>query len=354
MSATIPERIRRELRPLLRDAVEISPTGEAVLSGSIEHWCFYCDGRKRLDFARRFEAAVRPERCLVFLSMATRVEKAASALASLGLPVGAIHSGMDKETRRVALERFAAGTLRYLLTSDLGARGLDIPGITHILSLDLPEEPTIYTHRAGRTGRAGARGVSIVLADAVELSRASKIRHERRFRIPLQGPRRREGPRAHERGVLLPSQGLRGATHGGQGFPYRGWRSKRRRAQAPRHPLRAPSDEAPRRGSRGRRTEDRAKASIGALARKLDPELLRAAFDAAKSESRGRVNARSGDDRHGTHTPAARRTLARRPAARRATARQRSATPRGAPPHGDRPRSERPRQDRPNDKMPGR
>ena len=175
VSATIPERIRRELRPLLRDAVEISPTGEAVLSGSIEHWCFYCDGRKRLDFARRFEAAVRPERCLVFLSMATRVEKAASALASLGLPVGAIHSGMDKETRRVALERFAAGTLRYLLTSDLGARGLDIPGITHILSLDLPEEPTIYTHRAGRTGRAGARGVSIVLADAVELSRASKI-----------------------------------------------------------------------------------------------------------------------------------------------------------------------------------
>jgi superfamily II DNA/RNA helicase len=175
VSATIPERIRRELRPLLRDAVEISPTGEAVLSGSIEHWCFYCDGRKRLDFARRFEAAVRPERCLVFLSMATRVEKAASALASLGLPVGAIHSGMDKETRRVALERFAAGTLRYLLTSDLGARGLDIPGITHILSLDLPEEPTIYTHRAGRTGRAGARGVSIVLADAVELARASKI-----------------------------------------------------------------------------------------------------------------------------------------------------------------------------------
>ncbi len=77
VSATIPERIRRELRPLLRDAVEISPTGEAVLSGSIEHWCFYCDGRKRLDFARRFEAAVRPERCLVFLSMATRVEKAA-------------------------------------------------------------------------------------------------------------------------------------------------------------------------------------------------------------------------------------------------------------------------------------
>jgi superfamily II DNA/RNA helicase len=175
VSATIPERLRKAMRPLLRDAVEICPEGDTVISGDIEHWCFYCDGRKRLDFARRFEAAVKPDRCLMFLSMATRVEKAALALAALGLPIGAIHSGMDKETRRVALERFSKGELRYLLTSDLGARGLDIPGITHVLSLDLPDEPTVYTHRAGRTGRAKAKGVSIVLADGVELARASKI-----------------------------------------------------------------------------------------------------------------------------------------------------------------------------------
>jgi ATP-dependent RNA helicase DeaD len=175
VSATIPERLRRGMRPLLRNALEISPAGVSVLSSDIEHWCFYCDGRKRLDFARRFEAAVRPKRCLVFMSMASRVEKSAAALVHLGLPVEAIHAGMDKESRRVALERFAKGEVRYLLTSDLGARGLDIAGISHVLSLDLPEEPTIYTHRAGRTARAGAKGVSIVLADGVELARASKI-----------------------------------------------------------------------------------------------------------------------------------------------------------------------------------
>ena len=108
VSATIPERLRREMRPLLRDAAGDLPRGETgPVLRDIEHWCFYCDGRKRLDFARRFEAAVHPERCLVFLTMATRVEKAALALAALGLPIEAIHSGMDKETRRVALERFA-------------------------------------------------------------------------------------------------------------------------------------------------------------------------------------------------------------------------------------------------------
>jgi|GEM_PF-191939 len=175
VSATIPEKIRREMRPFLREAEEICPVGEKVLSAEIEHWCFYCDGRKRLDFVRRFEAAVHPARCLLFLTMASRVEKAAAALAHLGIPIEAIHSGLDKEARRVALERFSEGEVRYLLTSDLGARGLDIPGISHVISLDLPEEPTIYTHRAGRTGRAGATGVSVVLADGIELARASKI-----------------------------------------------------------------------------------------------------------------------------------------------------------------------------------
>jgi superfamily II DNA/RNA helicase len=181
VSATVPERLRRGIRPLLRQAVEVTPLGETVLSGSIEHWCFYCDPRKRLDFVRRFDAAVHPARCLLFLTMASRVEKAALALASFGLGVGAIHAGLDKEERRVALERFAGGELRYLLTSDLGARGLDIQGISHVLSLDLPEEPTIYTHRAGRTGRAGAKGVSVVLADGFELARASKIATKRGF-----------------------------------------------------------------------------------------------------------------------------------------------------------------------------
>jgi superfamily II DNA/RNA helicase len=181
------------------------------MTSDVEHWCFYCDGRKRLDFTRRFEAAIRPERCLIFMSMATRVEKSAAALAHLGLPVEAIHAGLDKEDRRVALERFASGEVRYLLTSDLGARGLDIAGISHVLSLDLPEEPTVYTHRAGRTARAGAKGVSIVLADGVELARASKIAVKGGFVFRCKI--------LEERGVLRPSRRGRGRAHGGQGRP---------------------------------------------------------------------------------------------------------------------------------------
>jgi len=176
VSATLPHRVREKASPFLSEPVDVSVAADrAVISGDIEHWCFFCDGRKRLDFLRRLEAALKPKRCLVFTSQASRVETVAGRLEALGLPAAGIHARLDKEERRVALEKFSEGRLRYLVTSDLGARGLDIPGLTHVVSLDLPEEPTVYIHRAGRTGRAGAKGVSIILADGVELKRASKL-----------------------------------------------------------------------------------------------------------------------------------------------------------------------------------
>jgi superfamily II DNA/RNA helicase len=176
VSATLPARTRAKAAPFMRNPQSLAVEAERpVLAGDIEHWCFYCDGRKRLDFLRRFEAAVRPERCLVFMSQASRVEHATEVLTELGLPIVGIHSHLEKEARRTALERFTEGKLRYLLTSDLGARGLDIPGISHVVSLDLPEDETIYIHRAGRTGRAGSHGISVVLADSVELARASRL-----------------------------------------------------------------------------------------------------------------------------------------------------------------------------------
>ncbi len=81
---------------------------------------------------------------------------------------------MEKQSRYSAIEHFRQGSLPFLVTTDLAARGLDIPDISHIISLDLPEESSAYVHRAGRTGRAGKSGISIVIADRIELERASR------------------------------------------------------------------------------------------------------------------------------------------------------------------------------------
>ncbi|HRZ91170.1 MAG TPA: C-terminal helicase domain-containing protein, partial [Spirochaetia bacterium] len=93
----------------------------------------------------------------------------------LEFPTAELRAQGDKEWRKQALDDFREGRVRYLVTSDLGARGMDVKGIDYVLCMDLPEEPTVYMHRAGRTGRAGERGVSVLVADIVELKRASKV-----------------------------------------------------------------------------------------------------------------------------------------------------------------------------------
>lgn len=180
-SATISEKTKKVAGAFMNSPESLDLLFEGVLSRDIEHWVFYVEHRRRIDFIRKLESAIHPSKCLIFASSSDRVFKTAQRLAELGLPVDSILSRQEKEHRRVAIERFARGGLRYLVTSDLGARGLDIPAISHVISLDFPEESSWYIHRAGRTARAGEKGISIVLADAWELRSASKIAVERKF-----------------------------------------------------------------------------------------------------------------------------------------------------------------------------
>jgi superfamily II DNA/RNA helicase len=180
-SATISTSTKRLASGFMKDPISIDLKDEGVLSRDIEHWVFYVEHRKRLDFLRKLERALKPEKCLVFAGSGERVRRAEERLESLGVSVESILAREEKEQRRVAIERFQRGDLRYLATTDLSARGLDIPGISHVISLDFPEESSWYVHRAGRTGRAGKPGVSILLADALELRRASRLAVDRGF-----------------------------------------------------------------------------------------------------------------------------------------------------------------------------
>jgi len=180
-SATIDKKTRAAAREFMKHPVSLDLLEEGVLSADIEHWAFYVEHRKRIDFLRKLETAVRPSRCLVFASSSERVVKAGERMQEMGLPAAYLISKQDKEEKRVAIERFTTGSLRYLVTTDLGARGLDIPDISHIISLDVPEDASIYIHRAGRTARAGKKGVSIILADQIDLSKASRIAVMRGF-----------------------------------------------------------------------------------------------------------------------------------------------------------------------------
>lgn len=180
-SATIAEKTRKKALPWMPTPEIIEIRHEGILSEAIEHWIFYAEHRKKIEMLKKLIAAIHPSRCLIFASEAYRVQRIADRLAESGIPCASLAARMEKQTRYHAIDRFNRGDLKILITTDLAARGLDIPNISHVICLDFQEDPEAYIHRAGRTGRAGKHGISIVVADHIELERASKTAVKRSF-----------------------------------------------------------------------------------------------------------------------------------------------------------------------------
>jgi superfamily II DNA/RNA helicase len=82
---------------------------------------------------------------------------------------------MDKKDRKEAVDSFRSGKAGVLVSSDLSARGLDFPDISHVIALDVPESKDAYIHRAGRTGRAGKRGIMVSIGDEIEMRRLAVL-----------------------------------------------------------------------------------------------------------------------------------------------------------------------------------
>ncbi len=174
-SATIADKTRRKAMEWLPHPEIVEIRDEGILSEAIEHWVFYAEHRKKVEVLKKIIRAVKPKRCLIFASETYRVQRIAERLRESGLKCASIVSRMEKQSRYSAIEQFRQGSAQFLVTTDLAARGLDIANITHVISLDIQEDLETYIHRAGRTGRAGNHGISIVIADSIELERASKV-----------------------------------------------------------------------------------------------------------------------------------------------------------------------------------
>lgn len=149
--------------------IEILPK-ENVLEKNITHWAIYAESRDKIDTLRKFLAAENPEKALVFASRADQVENIYSKLKYKKAECASLYAKADKQARKAAIDRFRSGKEHILITSDLGARGLDISGITHVIQMDLPSDPDFFIHRAGRTARAGKTGINVVIGDEYEMN----------------------------------------------------------------------------------------------------------------------------------------------------------------------------------------
>jgi superfamily II DNA/RNA helicase len=177
-SATLPERCRERLRPLAgegnRVSVEETRTNE-ILRNRIEHWAFFCEERDKIGLLRSFLAALRPRKALVFTGRGAKVGNIVAKLQYHGVSALGLYGDMDKKARKQAMDDFRHGRVAVLVASDLAARGLDIPEVSHIVSLDTGDDPGAYIHRAGRTARAGKRGIMVTFGDETEMRTLSRL-----------------------------------------------------------------------------------------------------------------------------------------------------------------------------------
>ncbi len=166
-------------------------TAAAPVNAAIEHLGLVCEERDKPDILRSLFHALKAERMLVFVHRATTAEAVAAKLAYHRVAVARLDGASDKRERQQAMEAFRSGRAHVMLASDVAARGLDIPGVTHVVNLDVPTLSKAYLHRVGRTARAGASGVAITLFTENETPLAR--RYERDLGIVLHRVRLRGG-----------------------------------------------------------------------------------------------------------------------------------------------------------------
>jgi len=174
-SATVSAKTGELLHPLLGGAEFLETDEQEILRDRISHWAIFSDSRWKNQTLVSFLAAAKPKKTLVFTSRSNDAGKAASILQRKKIAATVLTGGMDKKERKEAMDSFRSGKAQVLVSSDLAARGLDIPGISHVIALDVSEDKEAYIHRAGRTGRAGKKGIMISIGDEVEMRRLAAL-----------------------------------------------------------------------------------------------------------------------------------------------------------------------------------
>ena len=165
-SATFPAAVQALADQLLNDPVRIEVSGEPATEGQIEEHAVEVDAAKRTPLLRHMIEQGAWSRVLVFVATRYACDHVADKLRRNGLEAAAFHGDASQGARTRTLADFKAGRIRVLVATDLGARGIDIARLPVVVNYDLPRAADDYTHRIGRTARAGASGLAVSFISA--------------------------------------------------------------------------------------------------------------------------------------------------------------------------------------------
>jgi superfamily II DNA/RNA helicase len=182
VSATEQPKSKEVMNQLSPQLVQLH-TQDVVINPNIEHFYVVVDQRDKADTIRRLIHATKTEKAIVFTHRNEVAEDLAARLEHHKVSVADLHSTYGKEIRKQSIQNFRSGKATVMIASDVGARGLDIPGITHVFNFDMPSKGKDYLHRVGRTGRAGTQGVAVSVVVRPEVRLVKQFEKEFGFAI---------------------------------------------------------------------------------------------------------------------------------------------------------------------------
>ena len=168
-SATMPHGIKQIVNEhLSADAHRIEVSGRNVVNKNIEHKYLICEETDKLHILMQFLKSEQKNRGLIFCKTKIATQKLAKQLIAKNVPADAIHGDLLQKERDKVMRAFKKGSLQILVATDLAARGIDVEGLSYVVHYQLPDKEEYYTHRSGRTARAGKEGVSLSLVTSPE------------------------------------------------------------------------------------------------------------------------------------------------------------------------------------------
>jgi ATP-dependent RNA helicase RhlE len=185
-SATMPKAIQTLADSYLTNPAQVAVAPVATTAERVEQRVTFVNQAEKTALLTMFLQTQKIERALVFSRTKHGADKVIRLLEAAGIAANAIHGNKSQPQREKALEAFRDGSVPVLVATDIAARGIDIPGVSHVINYDLPNVPEQYVHRIGRTARAGADGIAIAYCDGEERAFLKDIEKLTRQRLAVE------------------------------------------------------------------------------------------------------------------------------------------------------------------------
>lgn len=182
-SATMPPEIRRVSKKYMQQPVEVTVGKVNTGNKNIDHQYYVTSAQHRYEALKRLIDFNPGIYGIIFTRTKADAQDIAEKLTREGYDIDALHGDLTQSQRDKVMGEFREKTLQLLIATDVAARGIDVQGITHVINYELPDDIEVYTHRSGRTGRAGNTGICMSIVHIREIGRLRQI--ERIVQVPF-------------------------------------------------------------------------------------------------------------------------------------------------------------------------